>query len=114
MAADPKFVASHRRMIARRGQVVTIRRYAGKGAARAVLASKAIAAHVSRYDAAELVGSIVQGDRRVVLMADELGALAALNDQTDVVVISGVETAIKAIDVDTRQVAGAIELQVRG
>jgi len=108
------FQASYRRQLALNGQDVIVRRYSGKGAGRDVLAAATLKAHVAQYQPAELVGSIVQGDRRVILMAADLGALGALNKHTDILVISGVETAIEAIDVDTRQVAGAIELQVRG
>ena len=79
------FLETYRRLLGRFGQDVTVRRYAGIGAARAIAASVVLRAHVARYDAAELGGRIVQGDRKVVLMTADLGALAPLSTFTDVV-----------------------------
>ena len=71
------------------------------------------------YAPHELVGNILQGDRRIILFADDLlGKGFALPVTTnDKVVVRGKELAIVAVDDSTRRVNDvliAYELQVRG
>ena len=71
------------------------------------------------YYGTELVGTIQQGDRKVILLADDLLAaqFALPLKKGDKIVIRGRETNIEAPDDNTRRVRGvlvAYELQVRG
>jgi hypothetical protein len=88
----------------------------GPGQGRAPAAEVAVLARVLSYQPHEIVGSVVQGDRRVIALVDALGALLPLTT-ADKLVIRGREVAIKAVDDNTRRVAGtliALELQVQG
>lgn len=108
---------SYKRTLRRFG-TVTIRRYYGSGTPRPSY-EKACAARVMTYKADEIVGPIVQGDKRVILLAEDLesGAVALPLLTTDKAVIRGKEHAIVAIDAETRRLGDvlcAYELQVRG
>lgn len=118
----------HRRMLAEDGSgTVTVRRYAGKGAARAVIAAADALAKVAMYKPEQIAGAVVQGDRRVILLNDPearapagkvpLSTLLPLSKHTDALVIGGAEVSIEGIDDQTRRINGvvvALELQVRG
>jgi hypothetical protein len=68
------------------------------------------------YQPKELIGAIVQGDRKVIALIDALGALLPLTT-TDKLVIRGREVAIKAVDDNTRRIGGtliALEIQAAG
>lgn len=109
-------LALHQRMINAHGESITIKRYSGTGAGRAVAAQASPKARVMGYQPAELAGAILQGDRKVIVLVDDLAAMLPLRT-TDVVEIRGLATAIQAIDDSTRRVAGtliALELRVRG
>lgn len=108
-------LAQHRAFLAELGEDVVVRRYAGAGPAR-VPTDVTTRARVMGYRAAELVGPIVQGDVKVIALADMLAALLPLRT-TDFLVIRGVEKRIMAIDDNTRRIAGtliALEIQARG
>jgi hypothetical protein len=117
---------SYRSAFARVGKTVTVRRYAGIGAARAVSAEADGLARVIGYQPDEIVGDIQQGDRKVILLNDPSApvaggkvALASLLPLTnsDKIVIAGREVAIMGPDDSTRDIGDellALELQVRG
>lgn len=110
--------AEYRRMMNARGETVTIRRYSGSGASRAWSEADVVAV-VSDFMPHELVGGIVQGDRKIVVLAQDLIDAQAPLDlrKGDKAVVRGRELNIEAADDNTRRVAGvliAFELRVRG
>lgn len=119
---------SHRRLLAESGSgTVTVRRYAGKGAARAVAAEADALARVSMYKPEQIVGAVIQGDRKAIVINDPsaavpsgkvaLSALLPLSKHTDALVIGGAEVAIEGVDDEARRIQGvlvALEIQVRG
>lgn len=121
-------LASHRRLLAEDGTgTVTVRRYAGTGAGRAVAASADALAKVAMYKPEQIVGAVVQGDRKVILLNDPaasvpsgkvaLSSLLPLSKYTDRLLIGGVEVSIEGVDDQTRRIQGvliALEIQVRG
>ncbi|BCA04196.1 hypothetical protein [Bradyrhizobium diazoefficiens] len=120
-------LASHRRMLAQAGSgAVLVRRYAGKGVSRAIVAEASALAKVTMYKPEQLVGGIVQGDRKAIVLVDPDAAVApgqvALTamlplSNDDKLVISGREAAIQGVDDQARRIHGvliALEIQVRG
>lgn len=108
-------LASHRAMLADVGEDVVVRRFTGSGAPRPHFDVTA-RGRVVGLQPSELVGPIVQGDRKVILMAEALGAVMPVTTQ-DKLVIRGKEVAIKAIDDNTRRIAGilvALEITAAG
>jgi len=102
-------------MIDRDGEDVIIRRYAGSAPSRRA-ADVTTRARVMGYAPQQIIGSVIQGDVRVIALVDTLSGLLPLTTN-DKVVIRGVEKAIRAVDDNTRRVAGtliALEIQVRG
>ena len=98
------------------GETVYLRRFAGTGTPRPKT-DTALVARVMGYEPSELVGPIVQGDRKLIVLAN--AALTGVLPVTtiDKIVIRGKEVAIKAVDDNTRRVAGtliALEIQVGG
>jgi len=98
---------------------VTLRRYTGSGTNRPRFDAENIRARTVGYEPHELVGTIVQGDRKMIVFADDLIAkgFALPVTANDKVWMRGKEMAIIAPDDSTRRVDGvliAIELQVRG
>lgn len=118
----------HRRLLADDGSgTVIVRRYAGKGASRAVVAEAEALARVAMYKPEQIVGAVVQGDRKAIVINDPAAAVSAgkvalasllpLSKYTDALVIGGAEVAIEGVDDQARRVQGvliALELQVRG
>jgi hypothetical protein len=105
----------HRRFIHENGATIQVRRYAGTGAAR-TFADTPTLARVMGYQPNEIVGSIVQGDRKVIALVDTLSAILPLNND-DKLVIRGREVLILGVDDETRRIQGtlvALEIQVRG
>lgn len=116
----------YRGMMAAIGEAVLVRRYAGKGAARAVAAEASVLARIVSYKPAQIVGAVVQGDRMAIVLVDPdavvpvgkvaLSTLLPLSTN-DILVVGGVESAIQAVDDRSRRLQGvliALELQVRG
>lgn len=102
-------------MINEVGEEVVIRRYTGNGASRAPTDVPAMA-RVMGYKPSEIVGAVVQGDMKVIALADGLDDVLPLRT-TDFIVIRGIEKSIKAVDDNTRRIAGcliALEIQVKG
>jgi hypothetical protein len=99
------------------GQSITLRRYSGAGAARTKTDYSA-AGNSQVYAAKELIGPIVQGDRKVIVLADDLaGAGLALPVRTSDKVIDGGRECAILVPGERRALDGtliAYELQVRG
>lgn len=100
---------------------VTLRRFiAGTtGSNRPRFDAEGVRARTVGYEPHELVGAIVQGDRKMIVYADDLIAKGFTLPVTtsDVVLVRGKQLAILAADDSTRRIDGvliAIELQVRG
>lgn len=109
---------TYRRMIDDGGEAVFIRRYTGSGTIKPKFDVQ-VRAKVSGYAPDELVGGIVQGDRRVIILVQDLidrqFAMPVL--ASDKAVVRGKELAIIAPDDSTRRIAGvliAYELTARG
>lgn len=112
------FSARLKAALARRGEILKIRRYSGSGSSRTFIDVDA-RARVVGYEPEEIVGTIEQGDRKLIALAEDLasGAFAAGIRKDDKAVVRGKELNIEAVDDNTRRVAGvliAYELQVRG
>src|SRR3546814_20636505 len=61
----------YRRALAAAGELVTVRRYVGTGVDRPVVEAQ-VAARVTGHAPSELVGKIRQGDRRVILLVEDM------------------------------------------
>lgn len=98
---------------------VTVRRYSGTGLNRTYTDAASIRCRVVDYQPHELVGSIQQGDRRIVMYADDVSTngLSLPVTTNDKIVLRGKELAIIQVDDSTRRINGeliAYELQARG
>lgn len=102
-------------------EIVSIRVYTGAGASRPRFDYEGLRARVVEFNPDELVGTIVQGDRKVIVLAEDVTAAGvplpfAIGTNTKMV-IRGKELAIKAVDDNTRRLGGeliAYEMQVGG
>lgn len=68
------------------------------------------------YSPDQIVGSVTQGDQKVILLTASIVSLLPLTT-SDKIVVRGRELAIKAIDDNTRRVGGtliALEIQAAG
>lgn len=106
------------RQLDQHGETLTFKRYSGTGASRSSVTDTARCRSVG-YQPAELVGNVIQGDRRVIVYADDLvgGAITLPLRKNDKVLLDGRELNIEAVDDTTRRIAGTLigyELQVRG
>ena len=109
---------TYRRMINDLGQLVTFRRYTSQGT-NPSKTDKEIRARVTGYTADELVGGVIQGDKKVIALYDDLSAAAfpLPVKASDKIVFDGKEHAIIAPDGSTRNVRGtliAYEFTARG
>lgn len=100
------------------GKMVYIRRYTGSGTNRPRF-DAAVRARIVGYEPRELIGGIVQGDRRaIVLVEDLIAAQFPLPITTnDKLVEDGKEYSIVAPDRSTRECKGVVvayDLTVRG
>jgi hypothetical protein len=100
------------------GEIIYIRRYTGQGTARPKYDAP-VRARVVGYEPKELVGSVLQGDRRVIFLSEDLDAAQFAHPvlASDKAVVRGRELAIVAPDESTRRVQGeliAYDLTVRG
>lgn len=110
--------ADYRRLIDLAGETVTIRRYTGTGDARTAT-DVDVKARVIGFAAHELVGTIQQGDRKLIVLAEDLcaGSIELPLRKGDKAVVRGRELNIETVDDNTRRMAGeliAVDLQVRG
>lgn len=109
---------SYRLQLTSHGEQIKIRRYIGTGMGRTFTDTNA-KARVRGYLPNELVGTIQQGDRNIIVLAEdlELGGFALPITAADKAVVRGKELAILGVDDNTRRVGPtliAIELQCRG
>lgn len=110
-------IASHQAFIGEIGEDVIIRRFAGKGDARAAASTVTVKARVMGYEPHELTGPIVLGDKKAIAMAADLAALMPLRKDVDTIEIGGVEHSIEYVDDRKRRIAGvliALEICARG
>lgn len=111
--------AAYRRALAQDHETVALVRLEAPGNPR--FESAPILARVTGYQPQELVAGIVQGDQRVILLAEDVAA-SGFPDPLEKsgpqrIRIRGREVAIKGVDDTTRRVAGvliAYEIQVKG
>jgi hypothetical protein len=108
----------YRRAIRQHGEAVLFRRYTGSGASRPEFNAE-LRAVVTGYQPQELIGGIVQGDRKVILLAEDvnkaqIGLPLTTNDK---IVVRGRVLAIGAVDDSTHRDGAelvAFELKVTG
>lgn len=115
MTTPAQWLAITRDRILADGETVLVRRYSGTGPTRTKV-DTAAQARVMGYLPRDLVGSIVQGDRKVTMLVDTLSAVLPVTT-SDRLVIRGREVAIKAVDDNTRRPQGvliALEIQAEG
>jgi hypothetical protein len=98
------------------GEPVTIRIYSGTSE---TYADSTVRARVVEFGADQLVGSIVQGDRKLIMLAADVedAGVTLTATQNCKCVVRGKEMQIKSVDDNTRRVAGvlmAYELTVGG
>ena len=100
------------------GEDIYIRRYLGTGANRPRFEVK-VRARVMEFTAVELSGSIIQGDVKLIVLAEDL--ISAQFDlpilKNDKAIVRGKEINIESSDGNTRRIQGEIiayELQGRG
>lgn len=107
--------ASYRRQIDAHGETVTLRRVNPSPTAPTDVT---VRARVVGYQPEELVGAIQQGDRKIIALAEDVGAFPLpFRERFDKAIIRGTEMTIQAIDDNTRRVAGeliAYDIRVRG
>lgn len=100
---------AYKRGFAIAGEIIKVRRYTDVGTNRPFIEFSA-RARVQDYQAAELVGGITQGDRRVIMLAEDL-ATAGFPlplTRTDKLIVRGKELAIHALDDSTRRINGEL------
>jgi hypothetical protein len=100
------------------GETITLRRYTGTGVGR-VAHDTNVRARVSGYAERELVGTIQQGDRKIIMLVQDLEdeGFALPVTPNDKIVLRGTMIAIVTVDDSTRRIQGeliAYEIQARG
>lgn len=102
------------------GETISIRRYSGSGLTRTWL-DRSCRARVMGYAPNELVGGITQGDRKIIVLAEDLEGDSPefVIAKTDKVVAARFanELSIQSVDASTRRIGEtliAYELQARG
>ena len=118
MTSATVVLQSYRRELGQYGEVILIRRYNGTGPGRTYVDTP-MHARVRGYQPAELVGTIQQGDRNVIGLAEDLtnGGFLMPVTPSDKAIVRGRELAIMGVDDSSRRVGSvlvAIEMQVRG
>lgn len=108
--------ASYSRALALAGETVTLRRV---NASPAAPTDHQVRARVVGYQPEELVGGIQIGDRKVILLAEDVPGsfLPFLLGGRDKIVVRGKALNVESVDDSTRRVAGeliAYELRVKG
>lgn len=109
--------AMYRRQIALNGEEVTLRRIVPNAAPINVT----VMARVTGYQPQELTDGIDQGDRKVILLADDVSAsgfpVPIKLGGSDKIIVRGRTLNVQSVDDTTRSVAGqviAYEIQARG
>lgn len=103
--------------LCRNGEQVTFRRYAADRTKKDT--ATPVNARVMGYTAAELIGNVQQGDRRVIVSADpdNFAPITFPLLKGDKAVIRGIEVNIEEVDDNSRRIGGVLvgyELRVRG
>lgn len=98
---------------------VTMRRLQGVGAAQVKFDAEDLRARIAGYGPDELIGPILQGDRRVILLAEDLEERQwpAPPRSGDRCIVGDVTMTVISVDGHTRKVGEtliAYEIQVRG
>jgi hypothetical protein len=128
MAADPNVVAAYRRGLVKAGVPVTVTRINGFAPNAVTFSAENITAIVRDYrsDASAVsetgfasakMGAITQGDRLVIVMADDLaqaGFQLPLKKNDRITLSTGDVLNVTAVDALKRAAAGAIELKAAG
>lgn len=100
------------RLLALYGQTtVKLRRHTGTGHSRTPTDYSDIAARVHEYQPDELIGGIVQGDRKFIIFADDVadsGFTVPFVATADKLVVDGRELAIKSVDDNTRRIGDTL------
>ena len=115
MSDAARIAASYKRALDRVGETLAVRRYSGDGHAPAHVDTP-VRGRVTEYQANELIGSIVQGDRKVICLVDTINSVLPLT-VADKIIVRGEELSIRSVDDNTRRVNGvliALEIQVSG
>ena len=126
MTNPAQIKADYRNHLAATGEMVTIRRYTGTGTNRPKI-DRPVLARIAGYGPNELVGTIQQGDRRVIALAEDVTKPTTdsppqtltlpITTGDKIVTRDGKELQIIACDDSTRRVHGeliALEIQARG
>lgn len=118
MTSIGTILTAYRRELGQYGETTHIRRYSGTGPGRTHVDTP-MRARVRGYQPAELVGTIQQGDRNVIGLAEDLinGGFLMPVTASDKLIVRGRELAIMGVDDSSRRVGSmlvAIEIQVRG
>src|SRR5262245_1224085 len=100
------------------GETISVRRFTGSGVGRTHVDTD-VRARVTGYQERELVGTIQQGDRKIIMLVDDLIAagFAVPVTANDKIVLRGTMISIVSVDDSTRRLQGvliAYELQARG
>jgi hypothetical protein len=90
--------------LTRVGEDVVVRRFTGSGTPRPHT-DTTTRARIVDFLPSELVGPVVQGDRKVIALAEPLAGILPLTTN-DKLVVRGKELAIKAVDDNTRRIEG--------
>lgn len=115
MITAAEALEDYRASFARVGEDVIVRRFTGSGTPRPKT-DTTTRARVTGYQPNELIGSIVQGDRKIIALVDTLSGILPITT-ADKLVVRGKELAIKGVDDSTRRIGGtliALEIQVGG
>ncbi|CAB4142659.1 hypothetical protein UFOVP452_28 [uncultured Caudovirales phage] len=96
--------AAYRTSIAMTGEPVTLRTFTGAGASRTP-ADATVRARVRGYAPAELVGGVTQGDRELIVLAEDVATAPKKGDQ---VIVRGRTLNVEAVDDSTRRFAGIL------
>jgi hypothetical protein len=108
----------YRDQITAHGEVIYIRRYVGTGTGRPYT-DKSCHARVMGYQPDELVGTVTQGDRKIIALAEDLEGYSPVFTPTksDKAMVRGAELSIISIDDSTKRIGStliAYVLQARG
>lgn len=115
MSLATRILADYKRTMGMVGENIAVRRFSGSGPSR-THADTSVRGRVTGYEPKELVGSIQQGDRKVICLVDTLGSVLPVTTG-DALMIRGKQLAIITVDDNTRRVSGtliALEIQARG
>lgn len=110
--------ATYRRMLDQAGEPIFVRRYSGSGTSRTYLDAE-VQARVMGFAPGELIGAIQQGDRKIILLVEDLVAaqFSVPPRKGDKAVVRGRELNIEGVDDNTRRVGTeliAYEIRARG